>query len=68
MISLDVLIGMVLSEAIEGPEMPEDHPDPETWLYNNKPEQYNQPETNLPPIQFNLELLEDDKGNLYWEE
>jgi hypothetical protein len=71
MISLDVLLDMVATEAIEGGSR--DHYFDE---FRNReyippePERYVQPKTEskLPPIKFNLELIKNPDGSYEWVE
>jgi hypothetical protein len=64
---LEQLLDMAATESIEGPSMPEDHPDEAEVIYHNKPEQY-QPIANLPSIRYDLELVKKKDGSLEWVE
>ena len=69
MISIDVLLDMVATEAIEGGSR--DHYFDEFRNREYVPEpRYIQPETKtkLPPIKFDLELIRGSNGSLYWVE
>lgn len=59
---------MVLTEAIEGIEYPEDHPNEAAIIHNQLPERHASPGDNLPPINYPLELIESPDGSLYWVE
>jgi len=69
MISLDVLLDMIATEAIGGESR--DHYFDEFRNREYVPEpRYMQPETKtkLPPIKFDLELIRELDGSLYWVE
>ena len=66
--SLQELLDMVVTEAVEGPEVPEDHADGASSIDNNRPEQYPLSETELPPIRFDLELIQERDGTYRWVE
>ena len=64
MISVENLLGIIATEAIEYGGMSE-----EQWRKEGcqMPERLHNLE-GLPPIQYNLELLRRDDGTLYWVE
>ena len=67
MAPLEQLLGMIITEAVEGQGISEDHPDETNILYHNRPEQY-QPVANLSPIRYDLELIKKKDGSLEWIE
>ena len=66
--SLDSLMGMVLQEAVEGNSGEHYFDESRNRIPSAIPERRTQPETELPPIHYTLELIKDAEGNYHWTE
>ena len=63
MLTIDELLGIIWSEAVEHGGMTE-----EQWKAEGCPVSYRPEDKNLPAIRYDLELIEREDGTLYWVE